>query len=61
MFLRERERAHASDGGAERVPTGPHPVSAELDVGLEPVNREIMTWASQTLNRLSRSGTPGFF
>ena len=43
MFLRERKRAHASDGGAERVPTGPHPVSAELDVGLEPVNREIMT------------------
>ena len=37
------------------------PGNVEPNVGLEPMNREIMTWAemkSQTLNPLSHTGTP---
>ena len=46
-----REGSSVSGGGAERererererIPNRLHAVSAELDVGLDPVNREIMT------------------
>ena len=52
MFISERERQSASKKGAERKgdtesEAGPRlwAVSTESDVGLEPTNREIMTWA----------------
>ena len=56
MFIyfweRERERQSGSLGGAERegdteseVSSRLSAVSTESDVGLEPTNREIMTWA----------------
>ena len=50
---RERERER------KRIPSRLHAVSADPDVGLNLINREIMTGAeikSQRLNRLSRSG-----
>ena len=46
---RGREKASASRGGAERegerekIPSRLRAVSAEPDMGLEPMNREIMT------------------
>ena len=48
--------------GRERIPSGLLTVHAEPDMGLEPTNREIMTWAeteSQMLNWLSHPGAPG--
>ena len=48
-FERERESTHASGGGAERergrerIPSRLRAVSREPDVGLDPVNCEIMT------------------
>ena len=52
IFERERERQSMSGGGAEREgDTEPEAgsrlwaVSTEPDAGLEPTNREIMTWA----------------
>ena len=48
-FLREKGRAHANKGGAERergrqrIPSRLHTVSAEPNAGLELKNREIMT------------------
>ena len=48
------------EGESERIPSRLHTVSTEPDAGLKATNREIMTWAkimSQTLNRLSHSGT----
>ena len=54
-----------SRGGAERegdteseAGCSLQAVSTEPDVGLELMNREIMTWASRTLNRLSHPGAP---
>ena len=44
-----------------RIPSRLCTVSPEPDAGLEPTNREIMTWAetkSRTLNRLSHPGAP---
>ena len=46
----EREREHKSgegqrERGRERIPSRLHTTSTEPDVGLEPTNHEIMTWA----------------
>ena len=45
--MRERVRARASRGGAERgrerIPSRLSTASAEPDTGLEPTNREIVT------------------
>ena len=40
---RERGRALAGEGGRERIPSRLHTVSAESDVGLDPMNCEIVT------------------
>ena len=52
LFIFERERQSIGGGGAEREgdaesQAGPRvwDVSTEPDVGLEPTDREIMTWA----------------
>ena len=50
LVLRERERAYTSRGGTERERETEglsrlHAVSTEPNMGLEPTNREIMTWA----------------
>ena len=44
MFIFERERAGEGqrERGRERIPSRLHAVSAEPNVGLEPMNREIM-------------------
>ena len=45
----------------ERIPSRLRAVSTEPNVGLDPTNREIVTWAefkSQTLKWLSQPGTP---
>ena len=62
----ERDRQHEwgkdSDRGRDRIPSMFCTASTEADVGLEPTNREIMTWAktkSQMPNRLNHPGTPG--
>ena len=46
MFIsRERvcEQGRGRERGGERIPNRPHVVSAECNVGLEPMNREAMT------------------
>ena len=59
------ERVRAGEGQREkreRIPSRLHTVGMEPDVGLEPVNREIMTRAeikTQTLHQLSHPGAPG--
>ena len=40
---RERERAREQGRGKERISSRLHTVSTESNVGLEPMNREIMT------------------
>ena len=40
---RERERERERRGGEERIPSRLCAVSAEPDVGLDPMNLEIMT------------------
>ena len=68
FILRERGRESTSRGGAERererererIPSRLHAISAEPNVGLKLMNREIMTWAeikSCPFNRLSHIGT----
>ena len=42
FFLREKAQVGAEREG-ERIPSRLHTVSAELDMGLEPTNHEIMT------------------
>ena len=45
---RERESKHEGGGverGKERIPSRLHTFSTESEVGLEPMNCEIMTWA----------------
>ena len=66
FYFWERQRQNASGLGAERegdteseAGSRLWAVSAELDVELEPTNREIMTWASRTLKQLSHPGAPG--
>ena len=64
---REREGERESGGGAERegerIPSRLRTVSAEPDdLGLDPMNLELMTWAkikSQMLNQVSHPGAPG--
>ena len=49
--------------GRERIPSRLHTVNTEPDRGLDPMSREIVTGAeirSQTLNRRSHPGAPGF-
>ena len=41
--VRERERKRGREGGREKVPSKLCTVSVEPDVGLDPINREIMT------------------
>ena len=47
--VREREpeqgrgRGRGRERGRESIPNRPHAVSIELDMGLEPINCEIMT------------------
>ena len=60
-----RERLWAGegqrDGGRERIPRRLHALSSKLNIWLELMNCEIMTWAktkSQTLNWLTHPGTP---
>ena len=43
-FEREREWVRGRERGRERIPSRLHTVSTEPDAGLEPTNREIMTW-----------------
>ena len=47
LFLSEIETVQAGEGqrerGRERIPSGLHAVSTELEVGLKLMNREIMT------------------
>ena len=47
LLLKEREREHEQgrgrERGRERIPSRLHVVNAELDVGLNLTNREIMT------------------
>ena len=46
----ESRQERSGEGGRESVPSRLHSVKAEPHVGLEPTNREIMTWA-ETKNR----------
>ena len=51
-----------SERGRERIPSRLHSVSAQPDMGLEPMNNEIMTWdetKSGTFNQLSHPGASG--
>ena len=50
---RERERERESRAGSVSVET-----HVGLDAGLEPLNRESVTWGIWTLNRLSHPGAP---
>ena len=50
-----------SRGGAVRIPSRLHTVSAKPDTGLDPTNHEIITGAkikSRTFDPLSHPGTP---
>ena len=61
IYLERMSRGRAERGEKRRIPSRLHTISAEPDAGLEPMNREIVTWAeikSQTLNWLSHPGTP---
>ena len=69
FWERERERASTRDckqgwgreRGRERIPSSLHTVSIEPDVGLDPMNCEIMIWAktkSQMLNWMSHPSAP---
>ena len=65
IYLWDRERQSMNRGGAEgegdkESETGSRlcAVSTETNEGLEPTNHEVMTWAGQTLNRLSHPGAP---
>ena len=61
---KERERERESTGGAEREEEKESQAGtdrAQPNVGLDPRNQEIMTWAkikSQTLNQLIHPGAP---
>ena len=58
-FWRRESREREERGGRQRIPSRLHTVSAEPDVGLNPMNSEFMTWAeikSGTLNWLSHPG-----
>ena len=64
-FERDREHEHEKKRGRERgrekIPTRIHAVSPEPNLGLNPMNHEIMTSAkikSGTLNQLSDPGAP---
>ena len=64
FILRERawKQGRGRERGRKRIPSRLHAVSAEPNVGLDPMNCEIMTWAeikSQTPNKLSHPGTLG--
>ena len=63
-FEREKElkwdKGREREGESQADPSSP-PIIAELRVGLDPKNREIMSWAeikSQALNQLSHPGPP---
>ena len=59
FILREKESKGAEkERGRERIPSRLCAVNAELDVGLDLTNLEIMTWAkiSWTFNSLSHLG-----
>ena len=43
MREKERERAAQCEREAERIPSRLHTVSEEPDMGLNPINRDIMT------------------
>ena len=64
VYLSLREEAREGEGRRERERADHsqvHAASTEPDVGLDPVNWEIMTSAkikSRTLNRLRRPGAP---
>ena len=66
FWERERVSKHKQgrgrDRGRERIPSRLCTVSTEPDVGLKPMNCEIMTWAetkSRPPNRLSHPRAPG--
>ena len=52
----ERERDTESKAGSRLWAVGTEP-----DAGFEPTNREIMTWAGRTLNRLTHLGSRHLF
>ena len=59
FILLEHEQGRSRCG--ERIPRRLYAVSVEPDVGLDPMNCELMTWPeikSWMLNRLSHPGTP---
>ena len=61
VFLREREIESKQGRDRDRIPSRLRAVSTGPDVGLEPMNHEIMTWAemkSRMLNQLSHPGAP---
>ena len=67
MFIFDRDRECVSRGeaerGGQRIWSRLYTDSREPDVGLKPMNHEIMTWAkikSRTLNQLSHPGAPIF-
>ena len=43
MCVRMRREGAAKEGWRERIPSRLHRLSVELDVGLEPMNHEIIT------------------
>ena len=63
MFIFERDRARAWTGEGQREREIQNPkqalgsISTEADMGLEPTNREIMTWAEvwRTTNRAAQA------
>ena len=59
FIFRKKVRERGSEREGERILSRLHAVSTEPNMGLSPMNHEIMTWAkikSQTLNRLSHPG-----
>ena len=67
IYFWDRERQSMNGGGAEREREGDTEsetgsrlwaVSTEANAGLKLTDREIVTWAGQTLNQLSHPGAP---
>ena len=64
FILRERESGREREGDRESQAGFMLSVQAEPDMGLDPMNCEIMTWAEMeglTLNWLSHPGAPESF
>ena len=55
----EQERGTETQRQRERIPRRLRAISSEPDAGLDPMNREIMTWAEIKSRTLSRLSCPG--